>query len=170
VPARLNGASSRLSRRTRGDALAALVAFAGALAATLAATAGGDEPGGAAPVGSRAVPLELPAPAADDLSLTRAEPLPALVVREVDRAETPAPVVRAPARATPDRATRVRARPAAEAPAPATSPEPVPSPSPSPAPPAPVPPSQAPASPTLPAPARPAPAPEAPPVNFDDSG
>jgi hypothetical protein len=168
VSARLKAGWS--SPRRRGVAVTGLAAFAAAFAIGFAATAGGGEPEAGAPAGSLAVPIGRSAPGADDLSLGRADALPALAARTTEPARAPmvsppAPAVRAPARAARAPAPRASEVPASLPPAPAPEPGPVSPPPPEPAP-APVPAPPAPA----PAPAPPAPAPEPPPVNFDDSG
>jgi hypothetical protein len=161
------------ARRGRATALAGFAAFAGALAITFAATAGGGAPKAGAPIGSLAEPLERSAPAAHDLSLARAsappaldpvEALPALAAGESEPAPAvvaPTPVASAPA---PERRAPAPQEPAVRAyspPAPAPEPEPV----------APAPPAPMPAPPPAPDPAPVSPvAPEPPPVTFDDSG
>jgi hypothetical protein len=164
-----------------GVALAVVWAFAGGLALTLAAAAGGGEPGGTAPVGSLAVPIEHTAPFGEELTpgnadaiplLGPAEPLPSLAAPEVE----PVPSVPAPAPRPAPAPTHRRASPEAEASAIPASPPPAPAPPPAPV--APAPPSPAPAPAPAPAPdpapdpapPQPAPAPEPPPVEFDDSG
>jgi hypothetical protein len=167
MPARLTSPS----RPRHGVALAGVAAFAGAMAITLSATAGGGEPSRAEPVGSLAVPLGS-APGASDLApasaerrvLRRVAPLPPLAIPE----PVAAPVARAPrprpsVRRDPDPPPVPRAAAApAPPPAPLPPPEPVYTPAPPPAP--------APDPGPAPDPAPPAPAPDAPPVFFDDSG
>ncbi|MGH2712494.1 MAG: hypothetical protein ACRDM7_01145, partial [Thermoleophilaceae bacterium] len=71
----------------------AVAAFAAALGLAYAASAGGGEPTASEPAGSRAVPLELSAPAGEDLSLGAAERLPALARPRAPSADpTPQPV------------------------------------------------------------------------------
>jgi hypothetical protein len=80
---------------TRSALVAGTAAFAAALGGTYVATAGGGEPAANDPIGSRAVPLDLPVYAAvpTKAELGPAEPVPALAHEAV----TALPAVSAPA-------------------------------------------------------------------------
>jgi outer membrane biosynthesis protein TonB len=157
---------------TPGVGLAVVGAFAAAFVVTMAAApAGGGAREAGSAVGSLAMPIESSAPGADLLPvghaealprLGPAEELPALAVREVERA----PAVIAPAPVPRDREPAPRPRaPEPRAPAPPASPPPTPAP-----PPAPVA-APRPSPEPVPEPApQPAPAPQPPPLDFDDSG
>ena len=130
--------------------MAAVAAFAAALAAAWLVSGAGNADEPAPPVGVRAVAFDVSAPASGQPTIGQAAPLPALVRRKAKPAPAPAP---APAETETDTAPNTDTFEQ-------TTPEPTP---------APVTPSPAPVTPTpTPTPA-PAPAP-APPVEFDDSG
>ncbi|MET0511299.1 MAG: hypothetical protein ABW135_06420 [Thermoleophilaceae bacterium] len=127
-----------LSRRI--VALAA-AAFAVALGlGYMVSSSGGSEPASAAPLGSAAVTLDVPAASTKQATLGDAQPLPGIARRPPPPPAAPAPV------SEPDSVEPVDEEPAAPEPA---------------APPVVTPPAPDPA---------PAPAPTPPPVDFDDSG